>query len=61
MGLLGITDMVGLKSYIATAVYTTWDDTQSSKFMKFHGLQGYIKGAETRLLTGLRRSEGMWE
>lgn len=61
MGLLGITDMVGLETHRAAAVYVTWDDTQSSKFMKFHGLHGYIKEAEPALLTGLAESEVMWE
>jgi len=61
MGLLGITDMAGLRRYIATAVWTVWGDAQSSKFMKSHGLRGYIKGLktgpETSLLTGLAQCE----
>jgi hypothetical protein len=61
MGLLGITGMTGLKSYIATAVWTTRDDAQSSKFMKFHGLRSNIKGLKRGLklavLTGRAQCE----
>jgi hypothetical protein len=42
---------------ILTAVWTTWDDIQSSKYVKCHGLRTYIKGSKTSLLTGLTSRE----